>query len=75
MNKQIAKDPSGYFDNYPPLVAGTFNKNSFYCTDEGIVVYFQQYDIAPYSSGIPEFPLPYSGCVTNPSDTCLSCGI
>jgi len=73
VNKQIAKDPSGYFDNYPALVSGAFNKNSFYCSTEGIVVYFQHYDIAPYSSGIPEFLLPYSGCVISPQETCLDC--
>lgn len=26
-------------------------------TPDGIVIYFQQYDIAPYSSGLPEFEL------------------
>ncbi|MPM48118.1 hypothetical protein SDC9_94840 [bioreactor metagenome] len=74
-NKQIAKDPSDYFDNYPALVAGTFSKNSFYCLTKGVVVYFQQYDIAPYSSGIREFLLPYSDCVISPQEMCLNCGI
>lgn len=70
---QIAKDPEAYFENYGELVAGSFHKSSFYCSPEGVVVYFQQYDIAPYSSGIREFLLPYSGCVTDPKDTCLNC--
>ncbi|MFU2363539.1 MAG: RsiV family protein, partial [Clostridiales bacterium] len=33
----------------------TINFDSYYLTPKGIVIYFQQYDIAPYSSGLPEF--------------------
>lgn len=50
---------SQYFDNYEELVRENFNPNSFYLNDEGITIYYQQYDIAPYSSGIPEFLIPY----------------
>jgi len=31
----------------------------FYLTDEAIVFYFNQYEIAPYASGIVEFSIPY----------------
>ncbi len=59
INQQIAKqieDGTGaYFPEYCQLVLETFNLESFYLTPKGIVVFFQQYDIAPYSSGIPEF--------------------
>ena len=59
INKQIAKqeknNPGIYFDNYCQLVLETFNPENFYLTKDGIVIYFQQYDIAPYSSGIREF--------------------
>lgn len=30
-------------------------KDSFYLTQDGVVLYFQQYDIAPYAAGFPEF--------------------
>ena len=30
-----------------------------------IVIYYQQYDIAPYSSGIPEFLLPFDADTSN----------
>jgi len=55
INEQIAKEPDIYFDNTCNLVLDTFNPNSFYLTSKGIAIYFQQYDIAPYSSGIREF--------------------
>lgn len=67
---QIKNCPDIYFENYQELIAETFNKNSFYCTNKGIMVYYQQYDIAPYSSGIREFLLPYSNCVVNPKTLC-----
>lgn len=57
------KDPNlqgTYFDTYQQDVYNTFNEDNFYVTPTGLVVFFQQYDIAPYSSGIQEFLIPYS---------------
>lgn len=68
--EQIKKNPDLYFDNYEQLVEQTFDVNSFYCTPKGVVVYFQQYDIAPYSSGIREFLLPYNNCISDPIKKC-----
>ena len=68
---QIMENPDIYFDNYEELVEQTFNENSFYSTPEGVVIYFQLYDIAPYSSGIREFLLPYNKCIIDPYRICL----
>lgn len=57
INEQIAKEPEIYFENPCELVLNTFNPRSFYLISEGIAVYFQQYDIAPYSSGIRVFKI------------------
>lgn len=67
---QIRQNPDIYFENYEELVKQTFTENSFFCTSKGIVIYYQQYDIAPYSSGIREFLLPYGDCVVNPKRLC-----
>ncbi|RPF49105.1 uncharacterized protein DUF3298 [Hydrogenoanaerobacterium saccharovorans] len=65
--KQIANGENIYFDNYEQNVANYFNQESFYLTPKGVVVYFQQYEIAPYASGIPEFTIPYlKGVVLRP---------
>lgn len=66
--EQIKQETGFYFDDYPRLVARYFNQRSFYLTMEGVAVYYQQYEIAPYSSGIPVFILPYEygGCVLRP---------
>ena len=69
---QIEENHEPYFEDYEKLLVQTFNPDSFYCTRKGVVVYYQQYDIAPYSSGIREFLLPYSDCVYDPQDTCFS---
>ena len=56
---QIEQDSQQYFDNYCCLVLDTFNPNQFYLYDKNtIVIFFGQYDIAPYSSGIPTFKIP-----------------
>ena len=49
------KEDFTYFENYQELVKENFRGNNFYLTEDGLVVYFQQYDIAPYSSGIVTF--------------------
>ncbi len=67
---QIEEEPDIYFENYKELIAQTFCKDSFYITPGGVVVYYQQYDIAPYASGIREFLLPFSDCVLNPVRFC-----
>jgi len=58
IEKQIANGSNYYFDNYCQLVLETFNPESFYLEKNNLIIYFQQYDIAPYSSGIPIFEIP-----------------
>lgn len=72
--EQIEKNPDIYFEDYENLVRNTFNADSFYCTPQGLIVYFQQYDIAPYASGIREFLLPYNSCPKNPVKNCSNSG-
>ena len=55
-----AADPNIYFENYRELIRQTFDPCQYYLNDSGIVIYFQQYDIAPYSTGIVELTVPCS---------------
>lgn len=57
-----ANQPSTFFDNYASLLRDNFNVNSFYLSPGGIVIYYQQYEIAPYVTGIPEFFFPFVDC-------------
>lgn len=56
--EKIKKSPGSYFDDYKALLPEAFNQNNYYLQPGYIVIYYQQYDIAPYSSGIPEFYFP-----------------
>lgn len=64
--RQIADGTGFYFDNYPQLVAQTFNPKSYYLTPGHLNLYFQQYDIAPYASGLPVFALPFDSVGATP---------
>ena len=71
INNQIAKTIANgeniYFEDYEKNVAEYFNPESFYLTQAGVIIYYQQYEIAPYSTGIPEFTIPYTkGIVRHP---------
>ncbi len=58
--KNMQQNPNIYFDDYINLINQTFNEESFYLTKNGLVIYYGQYDIAPYVTGIVEFTIPYS---------------
>lgn len=67
---QIKREPEIYFENAVELAQKNFNEENFYCTPGGLVVFYQQYDIAPYSSGIRTFLIPYGRCLRSPQETC-----
>ena len=58
---QIKRDPEQYFEDPLANMVNTFRAENFYCIPGGFTIYYQQYDIAPYSGGIREFPIPYPG--------------
>ena len=53
------KDASLYFEDFPQLLRSTFQEDQFFLEPEGIVFYFQPYDIGPHSTGLPTFLLPF----------------
>lgn len=59
--KQIKRNPEYYFDDAIDTVKNFDpDKQPFYITKKGIVVYYGLYEIAPYASGIREFLIPFS---------------
>ena len=65
--EQINNGNNIYFEDYEKLVVQYFHERNFYVTMDGVVIYYQQYEIAPYASGIPVFTIPYSeGTVLRP---------
>lgn len=67
IKQQVKDNTTMVFDDYPKLVAESFKTNNFYLSEDGVVIYFQQYDIAPYASGILTFVIPFGrGGATEP---------
>ena len=69
---EIGKESEIYFENAAELLLETFESSRFYCTPEGIVVYYLPYEIAPYSSGIREFCIPYGNGIYDPCQMCMT---
>lgn len=55
--EQLKQNPTQYFDNYCEFVLENFKLDQYYFTPESLMVFSQQYDIAPYSSGITTFKM------------------
>ncbi|MEL4105988.1 DUF3298 and DUF4163 domain-containing protein [Oscillospiraceae bacterium WX1] len=47
-----------YFENYPKLIKKYFSPAKFYIEPGNIVIFYDQYAIAPYYEGIPVFQYP-----------------
>lgn len=55
IKKYVDKDKDNYLiDDFK----GIKENQEFYISQDGIVIYFQLYEIAPYSTGFPEFKIP-----------------
>lgn len=61
IEKQIECGDNYYFDDWENLICQYFDKNSFYLTPEGVNIYYQLYEIAPYVAGIISFTIPFDG--------------
>jgi hypothetical protein len=55
----IQKGNEYYFEDYAALVKENINERNFYLVPEGVVIFFQLYEIAPYVSGIRTFLIPF----------------
>lgn len=56
---RLKKEPSTYFDNYCELVLQNFKLDNYLIYPNYLAIFFQAYDIAPYSTGIPTFKIDY----------------
>ena len=59
IKRQIELNPQEYFSEFS-VFQSISEEQPFYLIEDGIVVYFGLYEIAPYSSGIRYFEIPYS---------------
>ena len=67
-DEQFRENPFIYFENYRSLIVKYFDKDSFYFNPDNLSVYYQQYQIGPYASGIIVFDIPYQNMgISRPS--------
>jgi hypothetical protein len=59
IKRQIELNPQEYFSEWS-VFQSISEEQPFYLIEDGIVVYFGLYEIAPYASGIRYFKIPYS---------------
>jgi len=59
IKRQIELNPQEYFSEWS-VFQSISEEQPFYLIENGIVVYFGLYEIAPYASGIRYFNIPYS---------------
>lgn len=59
ISARIATEPDNYFPGEMGF-QGIRDDQGFYIKDGQLVVYFAQYEIAPYAAGMPEFTFPLS---------------
>lgn len=62
INKCVKADivKAGLADAQLAVFESIAENQSYYLSDKGLVVYFQQYEYFPYAAGIVEFTLPYA---------------
>jgi len=69
-DENMDTDTPPYFEDYRKLIVENFNPLSYYLTPEGLSIYYQQYEIAPYATGIVVFTIPYSIVEWHPECLC-----
>ena len=57
IKKQIAKDRDKYFEPSENF-KGIADNQGYYINGNSLIIYYQEYEIAPYAGGIPEFIIP-----------------
>lgn len=60
IQRQIKEDPDKFYPDEVEVFSGIKEDQAFYIKDGKLVIYFGQYEIGPYSSGIVEFEIPSS---------------
>lgn len=57
----IDENPELYFEDAKETVAKSTDTINFYLSKDGLIFFFNPYDIAPYASGYPSSSIPFNG--------------
>lgn len=64
IKRQIALEPEAYFEGDMGF-KGINKEQGYYLDGDSLVIYFNQYEIAPYAGGIREFKMPLKGVTSS----------
>lgn len=59
MESQVREMGAWLYDTNMDTIDASFDPDSFYLREDGLVFFFQPYDIAPYAAGIVEFSVTF----------------
>lgn len=59
VEQSLGQGGAFYYENYRRGIKKYFSPAQFYLRPKGLSIYYQQYTIAPYSTGLPTFFIPY----------------
>jgi hypothetical protein len=63
----MKQDPSLYFEDASGVIKEMADNRPFYIEEGRLVLYFNQYEIAPYAAGILDFKIPFEKLQLNPA--------
>jgi hypothetical protein len=56
---EVSRDADRYFADWREILPYKLNFSNYYLADDGFVIFFPEYSIAPKRSGLPSFLVPY----------------
>lgn len=59
INEQMASGSGSYFSDWQAVLPHKLNFTNYYLADDGFVIFFPEYSIAPKANGLPSFLVPY----------------
>ena len=60
IRKQEEAGTARYAENWPQAMKRTYNRENYFVTPDGVVLFWQMLAIAPAAEGIPAFSLPFA---------------
>lgn len=59
IERELGEGETKYFSDWQCILSRELDMRNFYLADDGLVIYFQEYSLAPKDAGLPSFLIPY----------------
>ncbi len=71
IRNSLPENAPALYDNWEDTLKSTFDENHFFIDREALTIVYQEYDIAPYTSGAQFFPVAYADISNELSESFL----